>query len=159
MLSGHHNSVFAMFRRNSTLIDLIHCVLNYAVTFELQYNVQLLLARAPSIRRYMLSSWFMQNASLSACGSYTCIAKPFHQKQQRAQVSEQNNGSSANPDLGIVQINDATSFNAMKRTQGCWSYLQTAALTALLFLLHFTHSLSVISERRCSLRAAIHTIL
>lgn len=39
-LSGHKNSLPAMLRYNSPFIDLVHCVMNFAVAIPLKYDMQ-----------------------------------------------------------------------------------------------------------------------
>lgn len=42
LLSHHNYSLSAMFRNNTRLIYFGHCFTNYALTFELQYEMQFL---------------------------------------------------------------------------------------------------------------------
>lgn len=42
MPSCHNNSLYAMLKRNTLFLDLVHCVINHAMTLELEYDVQFL---------------------------------------------------------------------------------------------------------------------
>lgn len=77
ILSHHKNSFSAMFRHDTRFIDLVHCVMNYAVTCKLKYDVQLLQAQTSDVARYMQSFRFIQDARLSTSGRHTRVAKLF----------------------------------------------------------------------------------
>lgn len=47
MLSRHNNILSAMVRCDNRFIDPVHCVMNYVVTFGLEYNVQFL--KSPNV--------------------------------------------------------------------------------------------------------------
>lgn len=75
MLSHYNNYLSALFRRDTRLIDLVHCVMKYSVTFEQVYNVQSLQAQPPGIALGMQSSQFLQNATFYLCCRSTSAAK------------------------------------------------------------------------------------
>lgn len=66
-----------MLRHNSRFIDLVHCVMNYAVTVELKYDVQFLQALPSDIAPDMQQSRLIKANSLSTCFHYHGITKIF----------------------------------------------------------------------------------
>lgn len=56
MLSRHNNSFSAKFTRDTRFINLAHCVMKYARTFKLEYNVQFLQALTADISHDIQSS-------------------------------------------------------------------------------------------------------
>lgn len=66
-----------MFGRDTRIIALAHCVMNYAVKVKLEYIVQVLEARTSDITRDMQTSRFIQEYGLSKCCRYTRILKLF----------------------------------------------------------------------------------
>lgn len=63
----HNSSLYAMFRLDTRITNLVHCVLTHAVTFVLQYDVQFLQARTSDNACNKQSSQIIPNASLSMC--------------------------------------------------------------------------------------------
>lgn len=76
-LSRHNNSLFEMFRCNTRFLDLVQCIINYAVTLELKNYVQFLQTPTFYTARIIPLSRFIQDVSLSTCRLYIREAKLF----------------------------------------------------------------------------------
>lgn len=112
MLSRHNNSRFAMFRPNNQPIDLPHCIVKYAMTFELEYDVQILHTRAFDNAQDIQSSQIIQGTILSSFCRYTHVTKRSLDKNKNVftVVTEQTKRGSSSHDLGLVHLDDATAF-------------------------------------------------
>lgn len=53
LLSRHNTSILAMLRGDTRLIDVVLCVMNYVVSFELKYDVQVLYALLSDLASYL----------------------------------------------------------------------------------------------------------
>lgn len=111
MPSRHSNSLSAMFRRDTRFTDLVHFVTNYAVSLKLEYAMQFVQARTSNMAHDMQSSRFIQDASLSTCCRYACIAKLFLKSNKLFMFfTEQKKKYSSGRDLGLIHLYDATLF-------------------------------------------------
>lgn len=75
MLRRQNSSPSTVFRCNTWSIDLVQYVMNYMMTFELDYSVQFLQARAINIICYMQSFRAVQDAILSTFCRYSRVIK------------------------------------------------------------------------------------
>lgn len=73
ILISSHSSLFAIFRPNTQLIHVVQCVMNHAVTVELEYTVQFFQAQVSDIVHYLRSSQIIQDIELSSFSLYIFV--------------------------------------------------------------------------------------
>lgn len=88
--------------------------MNYALTFELEYEAQFLHAQMSDIVSDMQSSWLFQHSSLSRCCTYSWITKLFLKGNNVFRfATEQGEQRSGGHDLGLVPLDNPTVFSSI----------------------------------------------
>lgn len=115
----HNNPLSTMFRCDTRLIDLIHCIMNYVVTFQLHHDEQFLEAQTFYIAHDMQFFKLIQDASLSMGCGYSGISKLFLKDNNALTfVDEQNQQGNGDHDLSLFHLGRAILFSSNKGNSG-----------------------------------------
>lgn len=123
------NSLFTMLKCNTQLMDLVQCVMTYAETSQLQFEVQFLQNRLSVIAQDLQSSQIIQDARLPTCCRYILVKNPVLKNVNIFLFWYKAEGAKHwNRKLGTAHLNDAAAFRSMKKMRSCLSWLQKAEL-------------------------------
>lgn len=113
-MQGHHNNLLSvMFMCDNRFKDLVQCVINYAMTFKLNQNVQRLQALTFDIARNVQLSGFIWDGSLYIYHRYTCVAKLFLKNENVFTfVTEKSKKNKGRHDLNLVHLGDSILFSS-----------------------------------------------
>lgn len=159
VLICHSSFPSTIIKPDNRLMDIVHSVMNSAVKFELEYDVELLHAHTSNIVRDMLSlPRLMQHYSFYRYCRFNSVAKWLKNNDVFTFFTEQCNRSSA-ATTWVTSISTALpSSRPVKSMPGCWSWLQPATSTTPLFLPCSTHNTPNTLDIGCSLHNVIFTI-
>lgn len=79
--SSQINSLSTIFKCHSWFSDLVQCIMNYTLTFELEYSVQFLQAQSSDVALIIQLHHYTLDTRPPSCGCYTPVAKIFLKNQ------------------------------------------------------------------------------
>lgn len=143
-----------MSRPNARYLDLLQCVMNYTVMFELLCNVQLLKSRASELAHNIQSSCSVQDTNLSTGCRYPA-SDGFFQGRRTSSGYFQNRASQNVEAIGWCFYISALqpNFHTLKRV-GTSDRICRQLHYGTLYFLHLSTCCTTITSRR---RCVLHT--